>query len=926
MSRKMLIDAAHPEETRVVVVENNRVEEFDFESASKKPIRGNIYLAKVTRVEPSLQAAFVEYGGNKHGFLAFNEIHPDYYQIPHADREELRRQEAELARSYSDDAAGGGEGEDEAQTLNDEDDLLDDAARKRRALLRKYKIQEVIKRRQVLLVQVAKEERGNKGAALTTYLSLAGRYCVLMPNTARGGGISRKITNAADRKRLKSAVNELDVPAGMGLIIRTAGAARTKAEIKRDYEYLIRLWENIRTTTLQSVAPALINEEGNLVKRVIRDLYDKDIEEVLVEGEEAYKEAKAFMRMLMPSHARKVQHYCDDTPLFLRHQVETQLEAIHQPVAQLKSGGYIVINATEALVAVDVNSGKSTKERNIEQTALRTNLEAADEAARQMRLRDLAGLLVIDFIDMDENKNVRAVEKRMKDALKRDRARLQVGRISQFGLLEMSRQRRRTSLVEGSTDTCPHCGGAGHIRSIESSVLVALRTLEEEGVSGRTAHVRIACPPEVALYLLNEKRDALNLIEQRYFMRVTVHAEDGLVRPACTLERVETRKEPLRFERTTYAPVLDDPEDDVDDPVEDADEDEADAEIVARPARSGGRVESRVQEDVEDRDEDDADDADADAEPGEDRPARGDRREAGPAANGDENGKKRRRRGRRGGRNRRRRDEMGLGDSEAEAALDAGSAETGYHAGDAGGDILPVVEPTGGDDFSSGAPEESTEERRARRSRRRRKPGARADAAPEAAPEAASGAGESASVSAAEAEPAPEPEAPAVEAAPEAEAEVKAPVAKPRRRTRKAPAAEAAPAVGDAPVIDEAPAALPQAEPAADEAAPKPRRRTRKKPAAEAVPDVAPAVEQAPVIDEMPAALPKAKAAPETKAKPKAEPAPAPAHGHVGDGATAQDEPAKVGSTSGSEPEGGGDGKSGKRGWWQRSSKFLGLG
>ncbi|MFP4519554.1 MAG: ribonuclease E/G, partial [Oceanicaulis sp.] len=453
MSRKMLIDAAHPEETRVVVVENNRVEEFDFESASKKPIRGNIYLARVTRVEPSLQAAFVEYGGNKHGFLAFNEIHPDYYQIPHADREELRKQEAEIAAEYS-----GGEdpgSDDEQETIPDEDDLIDEAARKRRNFMRKYKIQEVIKRRQVLLVQVAKEERGNKGAALTTYLSLAGRYSVLMPNTARGGGISRKIANAADRKRLKSAVAELNVPGGMGLIIRTAGQDRTKAEIKRDYEYLIRLWENIRTTTLESSAPSLIYEEGNLTKRVIRDLYDKDIEEVQVEGEEAYKEAKAFMKMLMPSHAKKVQHYKDDTPLFLRHQVESQLEAIHSPTAQLKSGGYIVINPTEALVSIDVNSGKSTKERNIEQTALRTNIEAAEEAARQMRLRDLAGLLVIDFIDMDENKNVRQVEKKMKDALKRDRARLQVGRISQFGLMEMSRQRRRTSLVEGSTDVCP---------------------------------------------------------------------------------------------------------------------------------------------------------------------------------------------------------------------------------------------------------------------------------------------------------------------------------------------------------------------------------------------------------------------------------------------------------------------------------------
>ena len=430
MSKKMLIDAGHREETRVVVVDGSKVEDFDFEAEARRPIRGNIYLAKVTRVEPSLQAAFVEYGGNRHGFLAFNEIHPDYYQIPYEDRVALAEEEASAVQDDEDElpadeaetakADDAEEGEDAPETIGDdsEDDVDDaQAARRRRQMFRKYKIQEVIKRRQILLVQVAKEERGNKGAALTTYLSLAGRYCVLMPNTPRGGGISRKISNAADRKRLKTVVNELDLPKGVGLIIRTAGASRTKTEIKRDADYLVRLWENIRELTLKSVAPALIYEEGNLVKRAIRDLYDKEIDSVLVEGEEAYKEAKAFMKMLMPSHAKKVQHYKDTVPLFLQHQVEAQLEAIYSPIAPLKSGGYLVINPTEALVSIDVNSGRATRERNIEQTALKTNIEAAYEAARQFRMRDLAGLIVLDFIDMEEQKNNRKVEKALKDAI-----------------------------------------------------------------------------------------------------------------------------------------------------------------------------------------------------------------------------------------------------------------------------------------------------------------------------------------------------------------------------------------------------------------------------------------------------------------------------------------------------------------------------
>ncbi|MBW8881478.1 MAG: ribonuclease E/G, partial [Asticcacaulis sp.] len=441
MSKSMLIDATHTEETRVVVLNNSRVEEFDFESHARKQLRGNIYLAKVTRVEPSLQAAFVEYGGNRHGFLAFNEIHPDYYQIPIADREKLM---AELAAQAQANSHGNGHDDDseDEDHEDDGDDLPDEERRLRQHLIRRYKIQEVIKRRQILLVQVVKEERGNKGAALTTYLSLAGRYCVLMPNTARGGGISRKITNAPDRKRLKAMAQSLDVPPGMGLIIRTAGAKRTKQEIKRDYDSLLRVWENIRETTLRSNAPALIYEEEDLVKRAIRDLFDKDFDAVLVEGEDGYKSAKDFMRMIMPSQAKKIQLYKANAPLFARYGVEDLISKIYSPVVPLKSGGYLVINQTEALVAIDVNSGKSTKERNIEATALKTNMEAAEEAARQMRLRDLAGLVVIDFIDMDEAKNNRSVEKKLKDSLAEDRARIQMGKISGFGLMEISRQRR----------------------------------------------------------------------------------------------------------------------------------------------------------------------------------------------------------------------------------------------------------------------------------------------------------------------------------------------------------------------------------------------------------------------------------------------------------------------------------------------------
>ncbi|HEY3949366.1 ribonuclease E/G, partial [Phenylobacterium sp.] len=523
MSKNMLIDAAHAEETRVVVVDGSRVEEFDFESSNRKQLRGNIYLAKVTRVEPSLQAAFIEYGGNRHGFLAFNEIHPDYYQIPVADREALMREEAEEedeeheSRGRRGRRGGNGNGqaaeadaeaeegdEDADAGSDDEDDVMEEeVARRRRRLMRKYKIQEVIRRRQIMLVQVVKEERGNKGAALTTYLSLAGRYGVLMPNTARGGGISRKIETATDRRRLKGIVQSLDVPQGMGLIVRTAGAKRTKAELKRDYDYLLRLWENIRETTLHSIAPALIYEEEDLVKRAIRDLYDKDIDSVQVEGEAGFKEARDFMRMLMPSQAKKVQLYTEPTPLFVKHRVEDHLSQIYSPVVPLRSGGYLVINQTEALVAVDVNSGKSTRERNIEATALKTNMEAAEEAARQLRLRDLAGLIVIDFIDMDESKNNRAVEKKLKDCLKDDRARVQMGKISAFGLMEISRQRRRSGVLEGTTHVCPHCAGVGRVRSVESSALSMLRSVELEAGKNGPGVIHLRVPSAVALYILN---------------------------------------------------------------------------------------------------------------------------------------------------------------------------------------------------------------------------------------------------------------------------------------------------------------------------------------------------------------------------------------------------------------------------------------
>ncbi len=634
MANKMLIDASHQEETRVVVVRGNRIEEFDFESQHKKQIRGNIYLARVTRVEPSLQAAFVEYGGNRHGFLAFSEIHPDYYQIPFADRQALLEAEAAdhaeeeedeaprparennrdngrnkrrergnrnqqsaersvdgeaVASTASEDAhednhelsddvrVDGVEGETPTtmemsidgdaisedatagetseqqerprrsrRDKNEDDDsdghieeqeviesigaedAMEEMPMRRRTSRRQYKIQEVIKRRQVLLVQVVKEERGNKGAALTTYLSLAGRYSVLMPNTGRGGGISRKITSVQDRKRLKDVVKELEVPQGMGVILRTAGANRTKVEIKRDYEYLMRAWETVRNLTLQSQAPALVYEEGSLIKRSIRDLYNKDISEILVAGENGYREAKDFMRMLMPSHAKMVQPYRDSTPIFARAGIEPQLDRMLQPQVTLKSGGYIIINQTEALVSVDVNSGRSTREHSIEDTALQTNLEAAEEVARQLRLRDLAGLVVIDFIDMEEKRNNRAVEKRLKDNLKNDRARIQVGRISHFGLLEMSRQRIRASVLESTMQVCTHCGGTGHVRSESSVALHVIRTIEEYLLRSSTNDLIVKTSVATALYVLNQKRQTLLDLEARFGLTIILEADDSV--------------------------------------------------------------------------------------------------------------------------------------------------------------------------------------------------------------------------------------------------------------------------------------------------------------------------------------------------------------------------------------------------------------
>nr|WP_064245899.1 ribonuclease E/G [Rhizobium leguminosarum]OAP96364.1 ribonuclease [Rhizobium leguminosarum] len=719
MADKMLIDASHEEETRVVVVRGNRIEEFDFESQHKKQIRGNIYLAKVTRVEPSLQAAFVDYGGNRHGFLAFAEIHPDYYQIPLADRQALLRAEAEEHRrdedvehvetapmvdlskqdqpdvgivpteapetaavteetaavetaaspagaeeapakkarprrsrkkvvepaaettatedavptdveaegastvDNEDDGSTGGamaamvetdsisEDVDTSKRRHDDDDDDDDHGeeeiiesvgaedameevpdRVQRKPRKQYRIQEVIKRRQILLVQVAKEERGNKGAALTTYLSLAGRYSVLMPNTARGGGISRKITNPADRKRLKEIARLLEVPQGMGVILRTAGANRTKVEVKRDFEYLMRLWENVRTLTLASTAPCLVYEEGSLIKRSIRDLYNKDISEVIVSGEEGYREAKDFMKMLMPSHAKVVQPYRDIHPIFSRSGIEAQLDRMLQPQVTLKSGGYLIMNQTEALVSIDVNSGRSTREHSIEDTALQTNLEAADEVARQLRLRDLAGLIVIDFIDMEEKRNNRSVEKKLKECLKNDRARIQVGRISHFGLLEMSRQRIRASVLESTTQVCSHCGGTGHVRSQSSVALHVLRGIEEYLLKNTTHNITVRTTPDIALYLLNHKRQTIIDYESRFGVAIVIDADGSVGAQHFAIDRGDPVENPVKIETLFNFAAI--PEDEDDDIVIEVDEEE-DEELEEKPAVAERPVAARAE-------------------------------------------------------------------------------------------------------------------------------------------------------------------------------------------------------------------------------------------------------------------------------------------------------------------------------------------
>lgn len=795
MSKKMLIDAGHREETRVALIANGKVEDFDFESLSKKPLRGNIYLARITRVEPSLQAAFVEYGGNRHGFLAFSEIHSDYYQIPVSDRDILRKAEeleAELAAQLDNEAdteeeevatkpTVGKSKEDREETSDNDDNATDDAEtvevsnleeeddasdaeatvddenddietdneadvieevdgsddendeeaandraalmadattddeaslevetesdeedkerapralsleeryrqarRDRIKLLRNYRIQEVIKRRQILLIQVVKEERGNKGAALTTYLSLAGRYCVLMPNTSRGGGISRKISNGSDRRRLRKAMNEMDIPAGIGLIIRTAGSKRTKAEIKRDYEYLLRLWGNIRDLTMKSIAPCLIYEEASLIKRAIRDLYDKDISQVLVEGETGYREAKDFMKMLMPSHAKNVQPYKEQVPLFLKHKVEQQLDEMYQPIVKLKSGGYLVIQQTEALISIDVNSGRSTKERNIEATALKTNLEAAYEVARQCRLRDLAGLVVVDFIDMEENRNNRAVERKLKDGMKHDRARIQLGRISTFGLLELSRQRRRSGIVDGTTSMCPTCNGAGAVRSHEMAALRILRSIEEAALQGRAGTITASTSTEVALFILNNKRDWLARIENTYALAIEIQADINKAGDQYEITKRGTAREqdkPQTYVTADLTEIETPPDSETEslsdkDTTPEADEEE---KPVRRKRRRRRRKDRSSDTDAESTPEDQSDEVQDEASDKDDADSQSEK----PTDSSDEDDdgtKRKRRRGRRGGRRNRKRGTEGTETEASEASSDAPSESTDQDA------------------------------------------------------------------------------------------------------------------------------------------------------------------------------------------------------------------------------------------------------
>ena len=778
MSMRMLIDARHPEETRVAVAKGNRIEEFDFESSEHKQLKGNIYLAKVTRVEPSLQAAFVDYGGNRHGFLAFSEIHPDYYQIPKADRDALLREEAEHAAEeerlrsaeYDDDEADDledtgedagdpdAEGEEAAEVGTGsarspvDESAAEELRKKRQALRRRYKIQDVIQRRQVLLVQVVKEERGNKGAALTTYLSLAGRYCVLMPNTSHGGGISRKISNGADRKRLKSIISDLKLPGTMGLIVRTAGLSRTKTEIKRDFDYLARLWDEIREKTLASSAPALIYRDSDLIKRAIRDLYHREIDEVVVEGDEGYKAARGFMKLLMPSHVRRVQQYVDPVPVFQRYGVEDQLTAMYQPVVQLRSGGYLVINPTEALVSIDINSGRSTREHNIEQTAFATNLEAAAEIARQLRLRDMAGLVVIDFIDMEQSSHVRKVEKAMKEALKNDRARIQVGRISSFGLMEMSRQRLRTGVLEASTKACPHCEGTGLMRTASSAGLSALRIIEDEAARGRGDRILLRAGSEAAIYVLNKKRGELAEIEDRYGVTVEIAIEEVFEGARMTVESSGPRPQPK--ERPAPQPVIVDEEDDY---LPEEGEEPEDEELETRAER-------------DERDEE-----------------------------GDGRGRRRRRR-RRGGRGRRR---------------DAEQAEGGEELPETA-DEAPEAEELGAEEQAEAATaddagDKKSRRRRGGRGRRGKGEAAAAEAVTEISPD----------------EP-PMADMPIAEEPAEVEAEAAEEKPKARRRPRarkKLEEATEAPAE-TAPAPEPVEAAAPELEPAVEE---KPKRKTRAK-------------------------------------------------------------------------------------------------
>ncbi|GAB4270317.1 MAG: ribonuclease E/G [Pararhodobacter sp.] len=969
MGKKLLIDATHAEETRVVVVDGNKVEEFDFETIHKRQLAGNIYLAKVTRVEPSLQAAFVDYGGNRHGFLAFAEIHPDYYQIPVADRQALLAEERALARAQeeedsSSDAAEKGdetagtsekadrggnrrsrrrrggksageeqvtqaagaedaeaapvdtatetpaetpaeasdgdlaepvadlpdavaddaeanpieapEGEDSprsgsiaassegmehrsygamdiidldedgedrpdlvekpeadgetpfraadhASEIDDQiesvadEDVSDEVRPPRRPRARRYKIQEVIKVRQIMLVQVVKEERGNKGAALTTYLSLAGRYCVLMPNTARGGGISRKITNAADRKKLKEIASEFDVPEGAGLIIRTAGANRTKAEIRRDYEYLFRLWEQIRDLTLKSIAPAPIYEEGNLIKRSIRDLYNKDIDEVLVEGEAGYRTAKDFMKMIMPSHAKNVKIYQDQMPLFARYQVESYLSSMFNPTVQLKSGGYIVIGVTEALVAIDVNSGKSTREGSIEETALKTNLEAAEEIARQLRLRDLAGLIVIDFIDMEERRNNAAVEKRLKEALRNDRARIQVGRISGFGLLEMSRQRLRPGMIEATTQPCPHCHGTGLIRSDNSLALQILRALEEEGTRNRSKEVLVKAPIGIVNYLFNAKREHLAQIELRYGMAIRLEADPSLISPDYSIEKFKTA-----------------------------------TRIVSAPASPVVSLDAKIMSDIDDEMIDETDLADDETEAT--KPAEGKASDGRPDA-GDGGKRKRRRR-------RRRKSNAG---AEGVVNGDETTDETGDGAGEEAGEDGVIAATDEGAPAADAEPEAEAEAKPVRKRRTRTRKKADVDE------------GEAAET-----------------ATPEADEAVEAP--KKRSRSRRKPETEEAPAEAETPAEPVAePAAEAPAEPVEQTIAAPAADPVVEAPVAEPVAEAAPAIE-VPIADAPVAETPEA----ETPAEPQPEaPAAAPVAAPPG-----PEEPAKPRRT----------------GWWSRKS------